>query len=169
VLLIQLLDYPHGQIGGIADINEGGKLGAALSSDLEYMVEPLLPCDLVNHCSDVIEKLTGDHDHAFVEDLKFSGTILLMFTFERGILMMFDEETLVILLTLFFLAAGILYSTLEISEFYLKELKGFRTRIPEQCFAGLLHSISLCVSEMVRLKCLCHVNGCDAGPGSLEG
>ena len=72
------------------------------------MVESLLPCDLANHGSDVIEKLTGDHNHAFIEDLKFSGTILLMFTFERGILMMFDEETLVILLTLFFLAAGIL-------------------------------------------------------------
>ena len=81
----------------------------------------------------------------------------------------FDEETLVILLTLFFLAAGILYSTLEVSEFYLKELKSFRTRIPEQCFAGFLHSISLCMSEMVRLKCLCHVNGRETGPASLEG
>jgi len=128
---IQLFDYPCGQIGGIADVEEGGKLRAGLPTDLEYMVESFLSRDLANYYSDVVEKLTGDHHHAFVEDLEFGGMISLMFAFERGILMMFDKEALVILLAPLLLAGGILYFTPEVAELHLQKLKGFRTWIPE--------------------------------------
>ena len=166
---IQLFDYPYCQIGGIANVEEGGKLRAGLPADFEYIVEFFLSCDLANHYSDVIEKLTGDHDHAFVEDLEFGRMISLMFAFERGILMMFDEETLVILMALLLLTGGILHFAPEVAEFHLEELKGFRTWIPEQCFACLTDSFSLRVGKMVRFEGFRHVDGREMGLASLEG
>ena len=165
---VQLLDYSRGQISCIADIDQGGELGAGLSTDLEHVVDSILLGYFSNNYSDIAEELAGDHNHAFVEDLELGGMILPMFALESGILMIFYEETLVILLALVLFTGWVLHAAFQVAEFHLKELKGFRPRILIQCPAGIPHSIPLCLGEVVRLECFCDIDGAEMGPASLD-
>ncbi len=166
---VQLLDHLRGQISCIADIDNGGELGASLSADLENVVDSFLLRYFSNNYSDIVEELAGDYNHAFAEDLELGGMILLMFALESGILMIFYEETPVILLALVLYTGWVLHAALQVAEFHLKELKGLRPRILIQCPAGIPHSIPLYLGEVVRLECFCDIDGAEMGPASLEG